>query len=60
MKDGVRREQNRGENEWVLPESFYGPQDADELRTWLIGSRWVNADGEIQFHADRTLTGSAI
>lgn len=60
MKDGVRREQHRGENEWVLPESFYGPQDADELRAWLAGSRWINADGEIQFHANRILTGNAI
>ncbi len=56
MKDGVRREQRRNENETILPESFYGPQDAGELRAWLPGSRWKGEQGEIQFHADGTFT----
>jgi hypothetical protein len=56
MKDGVRREQNRNENEIVLPESFYGPQDTSELRVWLPESRWAGEQGEIQFHADGTFT----
>lgn len=60
MKDGVRREQHRGENEHVLPESFYGPQDAAELTKWLPGSRWRGEKGELQFHADRTVTGPGI
>ncbi len=57
MKDGVRREQRRNENEHILPESFYGPQDAHELRDWLIGTRWAGEEYEMQFNADRTLTG---
>lgn len=60
MKDGVRREQHRGENEHVLPQSFYGPQDAGELRTWLLGTRWRSERGDIQFHANGTLTGSGL
>lgn len=56
LKDGVRREQRRNENETILPESFYGPQDAAELRAWLPESRWSGKDGEIQFHADGTFT----
>lgn len=60
MKDGVRREQHRNENEHVLPESFYGPQDAEELTKWLPGSRWRGEKGELQFHADHTVTGPGI
>ena len=56
MKDGVRREQWRNENEDILPESFYGPQDAGELRLWLPESRWFGERAEIQFHADQTFT----
>lgn len=56
MKDGVRREQWRNENEHVLPESFYGPQDAVELAKWLAGTRWFGERPEIQFHADSTFT----
>lgn len=56
MKDGVRREQRRGENETILPESFYGPQDANELKAWLIASRWYGEKPDIQFHADLTFT----
>jgi hypothetical protein len=60
MKDGIRREQRRNENEKVLPESFYGPQDAAELKAWLAESRWTGEKGEIQFHRDKTITGSAL
>jgi hypothetical protein len=60
MKDGVRREQRRGENEYVLPESFYGPQDAAELRSWLPESRWFGEQPEIQFHADQTFTSPGV
>jgi hypothetical protein len=60
MKDGVRREQWRGENEHVLPESFYGPQDAVELGKWLHGSRWFGEKPEIQFHADNTFTSPGV
>ena len=56
MKDGVRREQNRNENETILPESFYGPQDAAELRAWLIETRWAGPGGELQRQADGTFT----
>lgn len=57
VKDGVRREVRRYENEHVLPESFYGPQDAAELTKWLPETRWRAEKGELQFHADHTATG---
>lgn len=57
VKDGVRREVRRYENEHVLPESFYGPQDAAELTRWLPETRWRAEKGELQFHADHTATG---
>lgn len=57
VKDGVRREVRRYENEHVLPESFYGPQDAKELTKWLTETRWRAEKGELQFHADHTATG---
>ncbi|HSJ01364.1 MAG TPA: hypothetical protein VK956_02880 [Verrucomicrobium sp.] len=60
MKDGVRREQHRNENEYVLPESFYGPQDAAELTKWLPASRWRSEKGELQFHANGTVTGMGV
>ena len=60
IKDGVRREQHRNENEWVLPESFYGPQDASELTGWLPGTRWVGKGGELQFQADHSITGAGL
>lgn len=60
MKDGVRREQWRNENEHVLPESFYGPQDAVELAKWLAGTRWFGEKPEIQFHADNTFTSPGV
>jgi hypothetical protein len=56
MKDGVHREQHRHENEYVLPESFYGPQDAGELRAWLPETRWFGEQPDLQFHADQTFT----
>jgi hypothetical protein len=57
VKDGVRREVRRYENEHVLAESFYGPQDAPELTQWLPETRWRAEQGELQFHADHTATG---
>ncbi|MDF1753644.1 MAG: hypothetical protein P1U89_12770 [Verrucomicrobiales bacterium] len=60
MKDGVRREQRRNENEHILPESFYGPQDSGELRRWLIGTRWQGPKGEVQFHPNSLLTGPGL
>lgn len=57
IKDGVRREVRRYENEHVLPEYFYGPQDAPELTKWLPGSRWRSEKGELQFYADQTVVG---
>jgi hypothetical protein len=60
MKDGVRREQHRNENEWILPESFYGPQDAGELRAWLPETRWFGEQPDIQFHADQTFTSPGV
>ena len=56
MKDGVRREQRRNENETILPQSFYGPQDAAELKAWLAETRWIGVEKDIQFHADHTFT----
>ena len=43
-KDGVRRLQARTETEYALPESFYMPQDAKELETWLPGTRWKGGE----------------
>jgi hypothetical protein len=60
MKDGVRREQNRNENEHVLPHSFYGPQDRAELHTWILATRWKGEKGELQFHPSGTLTGPGL
>jgi hypothetical protein len=60
MKDGVRREQWRNENEHVLPESFFGPQDAMELGKWLVGTRWFGEKPELQFHADNTFTSPGV
>jgi hypothetical protein len=57
VKDGVRREVRRYENEHVLAESFYGPQDAPELTKWLPESCWRSEQGELQFHADHTAIG---
>ena len=57
MKDGVRRHQHRNENEHILPESFYGPQDAAELAQWIEGTRWQGPRGEVQFHANGLLAG---
>ncbi len=57
IKDGVRREVRRYENEHVLPEYFYGPQDAPELAKWLPNSRWRSEQGELQFYADHTVVG---
>ena len=56
MKDGVRREQRRNENETILAESFYGPQDTAELKAWLLETRWIGTQADIQFHADKTFT----
>jgi len=47
-KNGVRRLQARTETEYALPESFYMPQDAKELETWLTGTHW-NAGREFIF-----------
>ena len=60
MKDGVRRERRYNENGHVLPESFYGPQDAAELRQWLTATRWAGPTGEIQFQKDGAITGLGI
>ena len=57
IKDGKRREVRRYENEHVLPEYFYGPQDAPELTKWLPKSRWRSEQGELQFYADQTTVG---
>lgn len=57
MKDGIRREQWRNEGETILPESFYGPQDAAELRAWLLETRWTyGAGADVQFHTNGTFT----
>ncbi|WP_395742915.1 hypothetical protein [Prosthecobacter sp.] len=57
VKDGVRHEVRRYENEHVLAETFYGPQDGPELAKWLPETRWRAEKGELQFHADHTATG---
>lgn len=59
-KDGVRREQHRNENEHILPESFYGPQDQAELTRWLVGTRWHGPKGEVQFQENGLLTGQGV
>lgn len=60
LKDGVRREQRRNENEHILPESFYGPHDAAELERWILGTRWKGPVGEIQFHPNGHLAGPGV
>ncbi len=60
VKDGVRHEVRRYENEHVLAETFYGPQDAPELTKWLPETRWRSEKGELQFHTDHTATGYGI
>lgn len=55
LKDGVERKQNRGENETLLIESFYGPQDNDEVKRWLVGTRW-KSNVDITFNGDSTFT----
>ncbi|MCW1921546.1 hypothetical protein OKA05_03210 [Luteolibacter arcticus] len=48
-KDGIKREQHRGENETVLAVSFTGPQDGKELAAWLTGSTWKSETRELFF-----------
>ncbi|MEM9283455.1 MAG: hypothetical protein AAGA96_16650 [Verrucomicrobiota bacterium] len=60
LKDGVRRVQHRNENEHILPESFYGPQDTAELTEWIQGTRWLGPNGEVQFHQNGRLAGPGI
>jgi len=60
FKDGVRREQRRNENEHILPESFYGPHDAAELKEWITNTRWQGENGEIQFHPHGALAGPGV
>lgn len=55
LKDGVERTQNRGENETLLIESFYGPQDNEEVKKWLPGTKW-KANEEITFNGDGTFS----
>lgn len=57
IKDGVRHEVRRYEDEQVPPEFFYGPQNAAELDKWLPGSRWQSEKGELQFYPDHTSPG---
>jgi hypothetical protein len=57
IKDGVRHEVRRYEDELVKPEYFYGPQNAAELDKWLLGSRWQSEKGEVQFYPDHTCPG---
>lgn len=51
-KDGIKREQNRGENETVLIESFTGPQDVKEMVAWLTGTSWKSETRELFFKDD--------
>ncbi|MEK7950228.1 hypothetical protein [Luteolibacter soli] len=48
-KDGTKWEQNRGENERILIESFTGPQDVKEVVDLLVGSRWKSETRELFF-----------
>lgn len=57
VKDGVRHEVRRYEDEVVPPEYFYGPQSTSELDKWLPGSRWQSDKGELQFYPDHTTFG---
>ena len=57
IKDGVHREQRRNENESVLIESFYGPQDDHELEKLLAGTRW-KSDVELDFRGDNSFVVS--
>jgi len=47
MKDGIRREQRRGEGEHVLWQSFWGPQDAAELKAWLLQQTFKDHHGNV-------------
>lgn len=55
-KDGIKREQNRGENETVLIESFTGPQDVPEMVAWLAGTRWKSDARELFFEDKSDVT----
>ncbi|MDB6076083.1 MAG: hypothetical protein JWO89_3723 [Verrucomicrobiaceae bacterium] len=57
IKDGVRYEVRRYEDELVPPEFFYGPRTASELHKWLLGSRWQSEKGELQFYPDHSAVG---
>ena len=57
IKDGVRHEVRRYEDEQVPPEYFYGPKNAAELDKWLPGSRWQSDKGELQFYPDHSCVG---
>lgn len=57
IKDGVRHEVRRYEDEQVPPEFFYGPQNAAELDKWLPGTRWHSEKGELQFYPDHSSPG---
>ncbi|MDB6120538.1 MAG: hypothetical protein JWO08_4319 [Verrucomicrobiaceae bacterium] len=57
IKDGVRHEVRRYEDERVPAEYFYGPQSAAELDKWLPASRWQSEKGELQFYPDHSAVG---
>lgn len=54
-KDGKRHEQNRGENEIVLFESFAGPHSVKEMKAWLIGTQWELDGDTYEFQEDGVL-----
>jgi hypothetical protein len=56
-KNGVAREQHRGEREVILVESFYGPQDVAELESWLPGTAWTQGAQRYEFREDKTFIG---
>ncbi len=59
-KDGIDREQHRGENETVLHESFAGPHDVKEMEAWLMGTKWRCDDHEIIFGEKRQITSKSL
>ena len=54
-RNGKERRQRRGENETVLPSSFYGPQDDAELEKELTGTQWQAGDTHLEFRANNRL-----
>lgn len=55
-KDGRQRMRSYGENSSVIWQSFWGPQDMNELKEWMTTIKAHCWNGEMLFKADGTFT----